>query len=68
MTKPVFTVSDKAILKPDSTATRLARKLEFSLVASLDIILSTKGITKVLIRLVGCTGFYKTGFHASSPI
>ena len=44
--KPVFGVSDKATFKP-----------EILLVASLDMILSNKGITQVLIRLHICTGW-----------
>ena len=36
---------------------RLTRKLHFFLVASLDIILSNKRITKALIRLGGCAGW-----------
>ena len=32
-------------------------KIEISLVACLDIILSDKGMTKVLIRLCGCAGW-----------
>ena len=44
-TKPVLWVSDKATLKPVSSATEYSQKIEISLVASLDIILSKKGIT-----------------------
>ena len=55
---------------------RLARKLEFRLVASLDMILSKKLITKALISLRRCTGWsasllfanLKTGFLASRLI
>ena len=36
---------------------RLAKKFEFSLLSSLDLILSNKLITKVLIRLRGCAGW-----------
>ena len=45
-TNPVFGVSDKARLKPVSSAT-----------ASLDMILSKKQITKALIRLRRCAGW-----------
>ena len=53
--KPVFGVSDKARLNLQ----RLARKLRFRLynVVSLDMVLSKKGITKALIRLLGCAGW-----------
>ena len=56
-TKPVFGVFEKARLKPDSSATQTTLKFEISLVASLDMKLSKKGITKVLIRLRGCAGW-----------
>ena len=49
--KPVFEVSDKARLKPVSTATETSWNIEISLIAILDIILSIKGITKALISL-----------------
>ena len=49
--KPVFGVSDKARLKPVSSATESSQKIVISLVASLDIILSRKGITLGLISL-----------------
>ena len=48
-TKPVFGISDKARLKPVSSATEIS--YEISLVASLDMILSNKQISKALIRL-----------------
>ena len=44
--KPVFGVSDKARLKPVSSATWTSYKFEISLVAILDMILSNKRITK----------------------
>ena len=49
--KPVVGVSDKMRLKPVSTATETSLKIEISLVASLDMVLSQKRITKALIRL-----------------
>ena len=36
---------------------RLVRKIEISLVASLDMVLSNERITKALIRLRGCAGW-----------
>ena len=53
-TKPVFRVSDKASYKPVSSSTVTSKNIEISLEASLDMILSTKRITKALIRLRGC--------------
>ena len=55
--KPVFGVSDKASFKPVSSATVTSQNIEISLVASLDMILSHKRITKVLIRLRGRIGW-----------
>ena len=49
--KPVFRVSEKASFKPVSSATQTGWKIEISPVASLHMILSTKRITKALIRL-----------------
>ena len=40
-TKPVFGVSDKARLKPVSSATETSYNIEISLQASLDMILSS---------------------------
>ena len=48
---PIFGISDKARLKPVSSATETCQKVEISLVASFDMILSNTEITKVLIRL-----------------
>ena len=63
VTKPVFRVSDKARLKPVSSVTETSKKIENSLVASLDMILSKKGITKALISLHGSkTGFFPCFF------
>ena len=56
-TKPVFEVSDKARLKPVFSATETSWKTEISVVASLDIILSNKRITKALTRLRGWAGW-----------
>ena len=56
-TKPVFGVSDKARLKPVSSATDTSYKIEISLVASLDKALFKKRTTLVLIRLRGCAGW-----------
>ena len=55
--KPAFVVSDKARLKPVSSAIETSWKIEILLVASLDMILSNKRITKELIRLHGCAGW-----------
>ena len=57
MRKPVLGVSDKARLKPVSSATETSKKIENLLDASLDMILSSKQIIKALIRLHGCTGW-----------
>ena len=51
--KPVFWVSDKVRFKPVSSATETSKNMETSLVASLDMILSKKRITKALISLGG---------------
>ena len=56
-TKPVFGVSDKERLKPVSSTTETSKKIEISLEASLDMILSNKRITKALIRLHVCAGW-----------
>ena len=50
-TKPVFGVSDKVSFKPVFLATGTNKKIEISPVVSYYMILSTKGITKALIRL-----------------
>ena len=57
VTKPVVWVSDKARLKPFSSATETSWNIEIMLVASLDMILSNKPITKALISLWVCTGW-----------
>ena len=51
--KPVFGVSDE----PVCSATEISKKIEISLVGSLDIILSKKQIGKALIRLRGYAGW-----------
>ena len=56
-TKPVFGVSNKARLKPVSSATETSWKIEILLVPSIDMIMSNEQITKALIRLCGCTGW-----------
>ena len=56
-TKPVFWVSDKARLKPVSSATETSQRTEISPVASLDIIFFNKRITKALIVLRICAGW-----------
>ena len=56
-TKPVFGVSEKLRLKPVSSATENSYKLKIALVASLDMILSNKRITKALISLREWSGW-----------
>ena len=53
LTKPVFEVSNKASFKPVCSATGTSYKIEISLHMGL----STKQITKALIRLRGCAGW-----------
>ena len=77
-TKPVFRVSNKVRLKPVSSATEISEENEILPVARLDMILSKKEITKVLIRLrmpsaqaglrLCCSQTPKTGFLALRPI
>ena len=50
-TKPVFGVSYKVGFKPVCSATETIWKIEISLEASLDMILSNKRMKKALIRL-----------------
>ena len=57
VTKPVFGVPDKVRFKPACSATETSLKIEISLVASLDMILSKKQIIKALIRLRRCAGW-----------
>ena len=56
-TKPVFRVSEEARLKPVSSATETIQKFEILLVASLDMLPSTKRLSKALISLCGCAGW-----------
>ena len=56
-TKPVFGVSDKAILKPACSATETSWKTKVLLVASLVMVLSSKRITKALVRLRAYAGW-----------
>ena len=46
VTRPVFRISDKARLKPVSSAIETSWKIEISLVASLDMILFKKKIKR----------------------
>ena len=48
---------DKVRLKPVCAATESSYKIEILLVVSLDMILSKKWITKVLIRVRKCAGW-----------
>ena len=45
-TKPVFGVSDEVRFKPACSATETSLKIEFLLIVSLDMIFSTRRITK----------------------
>ena len=65
--KPVFGVSDNAMLKPVSSASETSYNIEISLEASLDIILPRNRITKALISLRGCTGWSAPLLFASPP-
>ena len=47
----------KVIFKPACSATETSYKIEFSLVASLYMIVSNKLITTALVRLCGCAGW-----------
>ena len=57
VTQPVFPVSDKVIFKPACSANETSQKIEISLVACIDRILSIKRTSKVLIRLPLCAGW-----------
>ena len=63
--KPVFVVSDKARLKSVSSAKETSQKIEISPVASLDMILFKKRITKTLISLCGCISWSATLLFAN---
>ena len=65
VTKPVFGVSNKARLKPVSSATETSKKIKISLMTSLDMILFKKRITKALISLHICMQTPKEGFLTS---
>ena len=55
---PVLGVSDKVRLKLVCSASKTSYNILISLVASFDMILSNKQITKALIRQRGCAGWY----------
>ena len=57
--KPVFGVFDQVMLKPSLSATETNYKIENLHVASLDMILSNKQITKALIRLRNSTSVFE---------
>ena len=68
--KPVM-VSDKATLKPVSSASETSLKIEISLVASLIYDMSQKQVTKALIKVglrLCCWQTLKTSFLALRPI
>ena len=54
--KPVFDVFDQVMFKAACSAKETSYNIEILLVASLDIMLFRKLITKALIRLHGCAG------------
>ena len=56
--KTCLWVSDKARLQPACSATETSWQIEISLVARIDMIPSNTRITKALIRLRGCAGWY----------
>ena len=55
--KPVFGVPSKRVSNQSPQLQRLAKKIEILPVARLNMVLSKKRITKVLIRLRGCAGW-----------
>ena len=60
--------SKKMSFKPACSATETRLKIGISVVASLDIILLNKGMTKGLTSLlICCSQTLKTGFLASRP-
>ena len=65
-TKLDFVVYDKVRFKPAYSATGTSYKIESSLVASFDMVLSKKGIKKALIRLRGCAGWSAPLLFANS--
>ena len=56
-TKPVFPLMDCVLLDPVCPATKNSWNIEILFAACLAIILSREPITKLLIRLCGCTGW-----------
>ena len=70
-TTPVFGVSDKARLKPVSSAIEISWKNEISFAARLDMILSKMWKTNALISLRGSPGWSaprRPGFLRRGPI
>ena len=65
--KTCFLVSDKVKFKSACSATETSLKIEIFPVASLDMILSNKQITKALIRLCRCAGWSALLLFASPP-
>ena len=65
--KPAYGVSDKVRLKPACPATETRQKIEISLVASLDMILSNKRTTKAQIRMRGCADWSAPLLFAKPP-
>ena len=65
-TKHVFMGSDKARLRPVSSAIEISQKIEISLKANLDMILSNKSISKALISLRGYAGWSAPLLFANS--
>ena len=55
--KHVFEISEEVRFIPAYLATETELEVKIKLVPRLDIILSTKQITKALIRLRGCAGW-----------
>ena len=53
----ILGVSDKGKLDPVFPATETSQKIEISPMASLDMMLSKKQITKALFSLHGCAGW-----------
>ena len=65
-TKPICGVFDKVRFNAACSATETSLKIEILLLASLDIILSNKQITKALIRLRRCPG-WSAPFSFANP-
>ena len=64
--KPVFWVSYQVIPKKACSSTETSQNSEILLVASFDIVLSNKRMTKALIRLHGCAGWSASLLFAKS--